>query len=123
MLIDCSGWDIHDLTYSRELLISNKENGYRDLLAIVDLSTYRSVLHARALVWVHAYEDQARRISWEQDVPFFLVTFCDPDSKEPISCDPRGALQNAVKKLDAKGYQALAGVEYEYFQFKGKLLV
>ncbi|KAJ7273296.1 hypothetical protein C8J57DRAFT_1506824 [Mycena rebaudengoi] len=47
------GWDIHDTVYSRELLISNKENGYRDIVASIDLSTYR-------------------RIPWENNVPFFL---------------------------------------------------
>jgi glutamine synthetase len=36
-----SGWDIHDTVYSRELLISNRANGYRDILASIDLSTYR----------------------------------------------------------------------------------
>jgi hypothetical protein len=33
------GWDIQDKTYHRELLISNKANGYHDILAKVDLST------------------------------------------------------------------------------------
>jgi glutamine synthetase len=33
------GWDIQDKTYNRELLISNKSNGYHDILAKVDLST------------------------------------------------------------------------------------
>ena len=39
----CSGWDIHDQVYSRELLISNKSNGYRDILAVIDLSTFRRI--------------------------------------------------------------------------------
>ena len=28
------GWDQHDQTYFKELQISNKENGYRDLVAV-----------------------------------------------------------------------------------------
>ena len=32
------GWDMHDQTYFKELGVSNKENGYRDLIAIPDLS-------------------------------------------------------------------------------------
>ncbi|KAG9046763.1 hypothetical protein FS837_003693 [Tulasnella sp. UAMH 9824] len=93
------GWDIHDTVYPKELLISNRGNGYRDLLAMIDLSTYR-------------------RIPWEKDVPFFLVTFLDPDTKEPICVCPRGTLKKTVSKLAERGWDAMAGVEYEYFQFK-----
>lgn len=46
------GWDMHDQTYFKELAISNKENGYRDIVAIPDLSSFR-------------------RIPWENNVPFF----------------------------------------------------
>ncbi|KZT09641.1 glutamine synthetase/guanido kinase [Laetiporus sulphureus 93-53] len=93
------GWDMHDTVYSRELLISNRANGYRDLLASIDLSTYR-------------------RIPWEHNVPFFLVSFLDPDTKEPICADPRGVLRKVVERADEKGWQCFAGCEYEYFQFK-----
>ncbi|KAG8898008.1 hypothetical protein FRB99_007724 [Tulasnella sp. 403] len=92
------GWDINDTVYSRELLISNRANGYRDLLASIDLATYR-------------------RIPWENDVPLFLVTFLDPDTKEPICACPRGTLSKAVGKLAEHGWEAMAGIEYEYFQF------
>ncbi|KAH9930739.1 uncharacterized protein B0H18DRAFT_1083811 [Fomitopsis serialis] len=93
------GWDLHDTVYSKELLISNRANGYRDLLATIDLSTYR-------------------RIPWEKNVPFFLVSFLDPDTKEPICADPRGVLKGVVDKAASKGWQCYAGCEYEYFQFK-----
>ncbi|KAG8996930.1 hypothetical protein FRB94_011029 [Tulasnella sp. JGI-2019a] len=93
------GWDINDTVYPKELLISNRGNGYRDLLAIVDLSTYRT-------------------IPWEDDVPFFLVSFHDPDSREPICCCPRSTLTKAILKADSHGWKPMAGVEYEYFQFK-----
>ncbi|KAL6305310.1 hypothetical protein BKA93DRAFT_731222 [Sparassis latifolia] len=93
------GWDMHDAVYSRELLISNRANGYRDILASIDLSTYR-------------------RIPWENDVPFFLVSFLDPETKEPICADPRGALKKVVDRAEQKGWQCFAGCEYEYFQFK-----
>lgn len=114
------GWDMHDQTYFKELKISNKENGYRDLIAKIDLSTFR-------------------RIPWESNVPFFLVTFFDPDSDKPISACPRGLLKTAVEKIHAKGIGAMAGglsfkskqsnetitdraftriAEYEFFQFK-----
>jgi len=84
------GWDMHDQTYFRELKISNAENGYHDLIAIPDLKSFR-------------------RIPWEDDVPFFLVSFFDPDSMKPISACPRGILKTTVAKLHAKGYGAMAG--------------
>ncbi|KII88302.1 hypothetical protein PLICRDRAFT_41464 [Plicaturopsis crispa FD-325 SS-3] len=93
------GWDMHDTVYSRELLISNRANGIRDILASIDLSTYR-------------------RIPWENNVPFFLISFFDPETKEPLSVDPRGVLGRAVKRAAEKGRECFAGVEYEYFNFK-----
>ncbi|KAL5533113.1 hypothetical protein ACEPAF_4889 [Sanghuangporus sanghuang] len=93
------GWDIHDTVYSRELLISNKDNGYRDVIAQIDLSTYR-------------------RIPWEGNVPFFLVSFLDPDTREPLCVCPRSVLRKVAKKAEDKGWNCFAGVEYEYFQFK-----
>ncbi len=91
-----SGWDMHDAVYSRELLISNRANGYRDILASIDLSTFR-------------------RIPWENNVPFFLVSFLDPETKEPICADPRGILKQVVHKAESKGWQCYAGCEYEVF--------
>lgn len=88
------GWDMHDQTYFRELKISNAENGYHDLIAIPDLSSFR-------------------RIPWEDNVPFFLIYFKDPDSGEPVSACPRGLLKTTVDKLRKKGYGAMAGGMYE----------
>ncbi|KAH8662608.1 putative glutamine synthetase [Xylariales sp. PMI_506] len=93
------GWDMHDMTYVQELKISNQENGYRDIVAIPDLSSFR-------------------RIPWENDVPFFLVSFFDPDTNEPISACPRGLLDVQLQRLKSKGYDAMAGAEFEFFQFK-----
>ncbi|KAF4122899.1 glutamine synthetase [Geosmithia morbida] len=93
------GWDMHDRTYFRELSISNAANGYRDILAIPDLSTFR-------------------RIPWEDNVPFFLVSFFDPDTKEPLCACPRGLLRIQLDKLSEHGYGAMAGAEYEFYQFR-----
>jgi glutamine synthetase len=84
------GWDMHDMTYFKELEISNAANGYRDLIAIPDLSSFR-------------------RIPWEDDVPFFLVSFFDPDTMEPVSACPRGLLKTAMDKVQKAGYGAMAG--------------
>ena len=84
------GWDMHDQTYFKELAISNKDNGYRDIVAVPDLGSYR-------------------RIPWEDDVPFFLVSFFDPDTMRPLSCCPRGLLKTAAERLEKRGIAALAG--------------
>jgi glutamine synthetase len=93
------GWDMHDLTYFRELKISNKENGYKDLVAKIDLSSYR-------------------RIPWEDNCPFFLVSFYDPDTNKPISACPRGLLRTTLAKVQKAGYGAMAGAEYEFYTFR-----
>ncbi|KZT26380.1 glutamine synthetase/guanido kinase [Neolentinus lepideus HHB14362 ss-1] len=93
------GWDMHDQVYSPELLISNRANGYKDLLASIDLSTYR-------------------RIPWENNVPFFLVSFLDPDTKEPICVCPRGTIKKAMDKAASLSWECIAGAEFEYFNFK-----
>jgi len=85
---------LHDAVYSRELLISNSANGYRDLIAFIDLSTYR-------------------RIPWENNVPFFLVSFLDPETRAPVSVCPRGMLKGVLSKGEQSGWQCLAGVEFE----------
>jgi glutamine synthetase len=84
------GWDQHDMTYYKELSISNKENGYRDLVAVPDLSSFR-------------------RIPWENNVPFFLVSFLDPDTRKPVCACPRGLLKSVSAKAEAAGYRAMAG--------------
>ncbi|KAM5475113.1 putative glutamine synthetase [Microsporum audouinii] len=93
------GWDMHDQTYFKELGISNKENGYKDLVAIPDMSSFR-------------------RIPWEDNVPFFLVSFFDPDTKKSISACPRGLLKAATSGLEQKGYRAMAGAEFEFYQYR-----
>ena len=84
------GWDMHDKTYFRELKISNKENGYGDILAKIDLSSFR-------------------RIPWEDHVPFFLVSFYDPATKNSLSACPRSLLARMMDKVQKKGMSALAG--------------
>ena len=93
------GWDMHDQTYFRELKISNSENGYKDLLAKIDLSSYR-------------------RIPWEDDCPFFLVRFFDADTNKPISPCARSLLRTTLGKVQKAGYGAMAGAEYEFFTFR-----
>jgi glutamine synthetase len=90
------GWDMHDMTYVRELKISNKENGYRDIIAVPDLKSFR-------------------RIPWEDNIPFFLVSFFDPDTGDSLSACPRSLLQRTVDKLAKQGMGAMAGGRYSQY--------
>lgn len=90
------GWDMHDTTYFNELKVSNKENGYRDIIAVPDLSSFR-------------------RIPWENNMPFFLVSFHDPDTHDPVAACPRGLLNKQLEKWSSKGYGAMAGGTYSSF--------
>ncbi|KAF9396018.1 hypothetical protein BGX21_009688 [Mortierella sp. AD011] len=93
------GWDMHDKTYSEELSVSNAANGYRDIIAIPDLSTFR-------------------RIPWEDNIPFFLLSFYDPTTREPLAVCPRGILKRVTDELATMGWEAMCGAEFEFFNFK-----
>ena len=101
------GWDMHDQTYEKELKISNKENGYHDMIAKVDLASFR-------------------RIPWEDNVPFFLLRFYDPDNGRPICADPRGLVAAAAGKLSEQDIVAMAGGEpplYRSFGHSKSLII
>lgn len=89
------GWDMHDQTYIRELSISNKENGYRDVVAKIDLKSFR-------------------RIPWEHNVPFFLINFHDPDTAATICACPRSTLARTTEALAERGMTAMAGGWYHF---------
>lgn len=86
------GWDLHDKPYEPELSVSNLANGYRDLVARVDLETYR-------------------RTHTSPSIPLFLCTLLDPETKEGMYADPRAVLQKVVKDLATEGWEAMAGAE------------
>jgi len=88
------GWDMHDQAYTRELLIGTKANGFRDLTAIVDLSTFR-------------------RLPWEKNIPFFLCSLNFPETGEPLDVDPRSLLGQVVKGAEEKGWKCMSGAEFE----------
>ncbi|WWD20609.1 hypothetical protein CI109_105085 [Kwoniella shandongensis] len=93
------GWDIHDQTYNRELLVANWDNGYRDLQAIIDLKTFR-------------------RLKWERNIPFFLCKFIIPETGEVLPVDPRSLVEKVVGKAEGMGWKCMSGAEFEYFQFQ-----
>ncbi|KAG0284852.1 hypothetical protein BGZ96_010817 [Linnemannia gamsii] len=93
------GWDMHDKPYAEELSVSNAANGYRDMVAIPDLSTFR-------------------RIPWENDIPFFLLSFYDPKTRAPLAVCPRGVLKRVTDELASLGWEAMCGIELEFYNFK-----
>ena len=50
-------------------------------------------------------------------MPFFLVSFFDPDTRDPICADPRGVLKKATGIAKRQGRECFAGVEYEVQHF------
>ncbi|KAF9570274.1 hypothetical protein EC968_002046 [Mortierella alpina] len=92
------GWDMHDKTYPEELSVSNADNG-KDIIAVPDLSTFR-------------------RIPWENNIPFFLLSFYDPATKESLPVCPRGLLKRVTDELALMGWEAMCGAEFEFFNFK-----
>ncbi|BFZ60146.1 hypothetical protein YB2330_001168 [Saitoella coloradoensis] len=92
------GWDIVDANYYRDSAFSHAGNGFADIEAVVDLSSFR-------------------RIPWEGNIPFFLVSFNGADGK-PLSVCPRTLLRSVVDKFRNLGYEPMSGMEYEFFQFK-----
>jgi hypothetical protein len=74
--------------------------GYRDIIAIPDLTTFR-------------------RIPWEDNIPFFLLSFYEPNTREPLAVCPRGLLKRVTDELATFGWEAMCGAEFEFFNFKG----
>lgn len=127
-----------------ELGISNAQNGYRDILAIPDLSSYRRIPWEKTLSSCNKYNDDDDDCDVESNnksssstshLPFFLVHFFDPDTKLPIAPDPRSLLKTIVESYkdlnstnnnndddedDPFSITAMpyAGMEFEFFQFK-----
>ncbi|KAK6216971.1 Glutamine synthetase/guanido kinase [Colletotrichum tabaci] len=92
------GWDMHDLLHVTETSITTSSEGYADFLATPDLTTFR-------------------RLPFEDNIPFFLVTFSSQG--RPVSACGRSLLGSICEKLlDSRGYTALAGVELEFMNFQ-----
>ncbi|KAI8818541.1 glutamine synthetase [Fimicolochytrium jonesii] len=90
------GWDMLDKTYDESVQV---ERGYSDLLAKIDLSSFR-------------------RIPYENNVPHFLFDFHDPIANSPFKACPRSLLKKAIKDCNDLGFAPLCGVEFEFYNFK-----
>lgn len=77
---------------------TNKE-GYNDLVARIDLSSYR-------------------RIPWENNMPLFLISFFDPKDGRALEICPRNLLNLVVEKIKSQlNCESLAGLEFEVRSF------
>lgn len=93
------GWDMHDKTYDKELGVSNSQNGYRDLLAHVDL-------------------DSLMTIPWENGTLLYLVRFHDSTTDKPIPPCPRSLLRDVASRYLSLGATPMAGAEFEFYHYK-----
>ncbi|RKP34026.1 hypothetical protein BJ085DRAFT_20064 [Dimargaris cristalligena] len=92
------GWDMHDKAYTTPTTISNDANGFSDIIAKIDLSTYR-------------------RLPLEDNLPFFLLRFYDRNH-HPLAACPRSLLARIVGEYEALGLEPLCGAEFEFFNYK-----
>ncbi len=91
------GWDMADQCYDNATW-TGWHTGFPDALAKIDLATHR-------------------RVPWDDDVPFFLADFTDAEGGPSPVC-PRQLLKKVLARGAKQGFKVLAGVEYEWFNFR-----
>lgn len=91
------GWDSSDACYDATSY-TGWHTGYPDALVRIVPESYR-------------------RISWDNNVPFFLGEFVDENAQELPIC-PRQVLKKVLRKAEQMGFSATVGCEYEWFNFK-----
>jgi glutamine synthetase len=90
------GWDAGDQCYDNGRY-TGWHTGFPDANARVDLNTMR-------------------RIPWDDKTPMFLGDFVDAEGG-PLAVCPRQLLKKVLGRADKAGYQVLAGMEFEWFNF------
>ena len=88
------GWDSSDQCYDNAQ-VTGWQHGFPDALARVDLAT-------------------ARRVPWDDQVPFFLGDFVNADGS-PYAVCPRQTLKRVLKRAEKLGLLPMAGMEFEWF--------
>ncbi len=91
------GWDANDACYDNTIW-TGWHTGFPDSLARLDLSTFR-------------------RVPWDDEVPFFLGDFVEAGGA-PLPVCPRQLYKRILARADKMGFQVLAGLEYEWFNFR-----
>ena len=90
------GWDMTDSVYDNATVIG-WQHGFPDALARLDLAT-------------------ARRVPWDDHVPFFLGDFVTADGK-PYPICPRQTLKRVLARAEKLGFAPMCGLEFEWFNF------
>jgi len=90
------GWDSSDQCYDNTQ-VTGWQHGFPDALARIDLDT-------------------ARRVPWDNQVPFFLGEFVNADGS-PYPVCPRQTLKRVLKRAEKLGFAPMAGCEFEWFNF------
>ena len=91
------GWDMMDVTYDNTTA-TGWHHGFPDALARIDLNT-------------------ARRVPWDNEVPFFLGEFVNADGSPHAQC-PRQTLKRVLKRAEKLGFEVMTGMEFEFFNFQ-----
>ncbi|TWO70903.1 glutamine synthetase [Caenimonas sedimenti] len=91
------GWDSQDVCYDNTE-VTGWQHGFPDALAQVDLGT-------------------ARRVPWDNEVPFFLGDFINADGS-PFPVCPRQTLKRVLARAEKLGFAPMTGMEFEWFNFR-----
>ncbi|KAI7861917.1 hypothetical protein BDF14DRAFT_1975296 [Spinellus fusiger] len=92
------GWDIKDTLYTTPK-DDRVESEFGDLIAMVDITTYR-------------------RIPWENNIAVFLLYLVQPTTLQPVPFCPRTLIKSVADELSTQGLKAYCGIEYEFYCFK-----
>lgn len=90
------GWDSSDACYDN-VQVTGWHSGYPDKYAHIDLSTLRN-------------------IPWQNDQPFFLADFTQPDGSSVAACS-RSLLKRIAADCESMGYHPEFAQEFEWFNF------
>ena len=88
------GWNA-DATVIDGLQLTNWDSGYPDVFAIPDLNTFRA-------------------LPWRSGVGHVISDIVRHD-RAPSPLDPRAVLRRVLNRLEALGYTAKVGVEFEFY--------
>ena len=93
------GWDSSDVCYEDAgIEYTGWHSGYPDAEARIDPKTFR-------------------RVPWDNNVPFVLADFVNEKGKALSIC-PRRLLRGVESRAKDAGYEAVFGMEFEWFNFR-----
>ena len=90
------GWDSSDVCYDNTT-VTGWQHGFPDAMARLDPAT-------------------ARKVPWDDQVPFFLGEFVNKDGSPHPIC-PRQTLKKVLKRAEKLGFAVMTGMEFEWYNF------